>query len=98
MKENPAHPKEVLWRDVFIPLGYSHASLSKRLGIPITDLAPILSGLAPVDAAFASELERSGFGAARLWLALQTNYDLWTERRKRGAGSNLYQTSAKKKL
>ena len=40
-------------------------------------LSRIVNGHAPISPDLAVRLERAGIGKARMWLAMQSAYDLW---------------------
>lgn len=53
-------------------------------------LTHIVNGHAPISPDLAVRLERAGIGQARMWLAMQSAYDLWqAERRKQPAVERL---------
>jgi addiction module HigA family antidote len=72
----PVHPGEVLREDVIaeLKLGVTEAAL--RLGISRAAFSRVLNARAGVSPNLAIRLEQAGVGTARLWLALQSAYDL----------------------
>lgn len=74
---NPPHPGEILREDVLPELGLKIAEVARRLHYSREMLSRILNGRAPVSPDLAVRLERAGISTARLWLSMQTAYDLW---------------------
>ncbi|KAF1028619.1 MAG: Antitoxin HigA [Pseudomonas sp.] len=74
---NPPHPGELLLVDVLPTLGISVAEMAQHLGFTTTTLSRILHGRAPISPDLAVRLERAGVSKARLWLSMQSTYDLW---------------------
>ncbi len=74
---NPPHPGETLLEDVLPALNISIAEFARRLGFARETLSRILHGRAPISPDLAVRLERAGISTARLWLAIQANYDIW---------------------
>jgi len=80
--KNPPHPGEVLKYDVLEDLSLSVGEAAERLGISRVSLSRVLNGHASVSAALALRLELAGVGTARAWLAMQTAYDIASERKR----------------
>lgn len=78
--KNPVHPGEVLREDVLRELGLSVTDAARRLGISRVALSRVLNGHAAISPALALRLEAANTGTARMWLAMQTAYDLARER------------------
>lgn len=74
---NPPHPGETLLEDVLPELGISIAEFARRLGFARETLSRILHGHAPISPDLAVRLELAGISTARLWLAVQADYDIW---------------------
>lgn len=74
---NPPHPGETLLEDVLPALNISIAEFARRLSFARETLSRILHGRAPISPDLAVRLERAGISTARLWLAIQANYDIW---------------------
>lgn len=74
---NPPHPGEILREDVLPELGLKIAEIARRLHYSREMLSRILHGHSPVTPDLAVRLERAGISTARLWLSLQSAYDLW---------------------
>ncbi len=77
MMKNHPHPGELLREDVLLPLGIEITEAAQRLAISRTALSRVVNGRAGISPDLAVRLERAGVGTARLWMALQANYDLW---------------------
>ncbi len=74
---NPPHPGEILREDVFPELGLKIATAARGLHYSREMLSRIVNGRAPISPDLAVRLERAGLGKARMWLAMQSAYDLW---------------------
>jgi addiction module HigA family antidote len=74
---NPPHPGGILLDVVLPELNISIAELARRLGFARETLSRILHGHAPISPDLAVRLERAGISTARMWLAVQSDYDLW---------------------
>ncbi|MGN8277416.1 HigA family addiction module antitoxin [Pseudomonas sp. SMV71] len=74
---NPPHPGETLLTDVLPELGITVTELARHLGFARPHLSRVLHGHAPISPDLAVRLERAGIGKARVWLGVQTDYDLW---------------------
>lgn len=74
--KKPPHPGAIVKYDVIEPLGLSVTAAAGVLGVSRKTLSELVNGRAGVSAEMAVRLEK-GFGStARLWLDLQTAYDL----------------------
>lgn len=74
---NPPHPGETLREDVLPALNITKTELARRLGFSRETLSRIMHGHAPISPDLAVRLERAGIGKARVWLAVQADYDIW---------------------
>lgn len=79
----PAHPGEVLLDGFIEPNNIKINDLATHLGFSRETLSRVLHGKTPMTANLAISLEEAGISTARLWLALQTDYDLWELKQKR---------------
>ena len=81
---NPPNPGMTLREDVLPALGLQINEAAVQLGVDRTTLSKILNGRAAISPAMALRIERwlgrDRGGAAELWLAQQTAYDLWQAR------------------
>jgi addiction module HigA family antidote len=75
--KNPAHPGEVL-DDVLGPdgLNISISEAARRLGVSRVMLSRVVNGRSAVSPELAVRLERANLSTARMWLAMQVQYDL----------------------
>lgn len=80
--KSPPHPGEILKHDVLADLDLEIGDAADRLGVSRVALSRVLNGHASVSPALAMRLELAGVGSARMWLSLQTAYDLAAERRR----------------
>jgi antitoxin HigA-1 len=76
----PPHPGEILKHDVIDEVGLTVGEAAQRLGVSRVALSRVLNCHAAVSPALAIRLERAGVGTARMWLALQSAFDLAKER------------------
>ena len=72
---NHPHPGDIIRFEVIEPLGLSIDAAAAKLAISPADLVPILDGQAPITDELAQGLERAGWSTARLWMALQSEYN-----------------------
>jgi addiction module HigA family antidote len=81
---NPPHPGFTLRDDVLPSLRLQVGEAAAQLGVDRTTLSKVLNGRAAISPAMALRIERwlgrDRGGAAEVWLAQQTAYDLWQER------------------
>lgn len=78
--KTPVHPGEVLREDVLRELGLSVTDAANRLGVSRVALSRVVNGRAAISPALAVRLEAANTGTARMWLAMQSAYDLARER------------------
>lgn len=74
--KNPVYPGAVIREDFLDELGISVTTASQKLGVSRVTLSRVLSGKAALTPNLALRLELAGIGNARLWLDMQTAYDL----------------------
>lgn len=79
---DPPHPGSILLRDVLPALNMTCTEFASRLGFARETLSRIMHGRAPVSPDLAVRLERAGISTARMWLAVQADYDLWHAARR----------------
>ncbi len=75
-KLKPVHPGDILRLDFLEPMGISAYRLSKETGISAQQLGRILSGTRSLSADAALRLARFFGTSAKLWINLQSQYDL----------------------
>jgi addiction module HigA family antidote len=77
---NPPHPGLTLRDDVLPALGLTVGGAASQLGVDRTTLSKVLNGRAGISPAMALRIERwlgrDRGGAAEVWLAQQTAFDL----------------------
>jgi antitoxin HigA-1 len=76
-KRPPTHPGQLLANTVLPATGKSKAEFARLLGISRQSLYDILSGDQPVSPATAVRLGKLCGNGPRLWLNMQSAYDLW---------------------
>ncbi len=78
---NPSHPGLTLRDDILPALGISISAAADQLGVTRAALSRVLNGRAAISAEMALRIERwlgtERGGRAALWLAQQSDYDLW---------------------
>lgn len=79
---NPVYPGAVIREDFLTELGISVTKASQKLGVSRVTLSRVLSGKAALTPNLALRLELAGIGNAKLWLDMQTAYDLSQARKK----------------
>ncbi|WP_439242342.1 HigA family addiction module antitoxin [Lonepinella sp. BR2474] len=79
----PAHPGQILLDGFIEPNQIKIKELAEHLGFSRETLSRVLHGKTPMTANLALRLEESGISSARLWLNLQTKYDLWELKQER---------------
>lgn len=72
----PTHPGAVLREDVINNLGLSMTEVAFRLGVSRVALSRVVNEHAAISPNLAVRLELAGVSTARMWLALQMDYDL----------------------
>lgn len=75
MMKYPPHPGVVLKHDVIDVLELSVTNAAEMLGISRLLLSRVLNAEIGVSHSLAVRLEMAGLSTARVWLAMQTNYD-----------------------
>ena len=72
----PIHPGEILRDEFLIPLNISQSRLAKDISVPARRINEIVHGKRGITADTALRLARYFGSSERLWLNLQTRYDL----------------------
>ena len=80
----PTHPGEVLLSDFLEPLGVSQYRLARDISVPPRRINEIVHGKRAISADTALRLARYFGTSERLWLNLQSRFDLETERDRLG--------------
>lgn len=74
--KSAVHPGSILREDVINHLDLSLTEVALRLGISRVTLSRVVNEHAGISANLAVRLELAGISTARMWLALQMDYDL----------------------
>ncbi|MCU9997905.1 HigA family addiction module antidote protein [[Pasteurella] aerogenes] len=90
----PAHPGQVLLDGFIESNNIKIKELAEHLSFSRETLSRVLHGKTPMTANLALSLEEAGIGTARLWLNLQTKYDLWELKQKRKSHISPFHVSA----
>ena len=81
---NPPHPGLTLRDDILPALDLQVGEAAAQLGVDRTTLSKVVNGRAAISPSMALRIERwlgrDHGGAAEVWLAQQTAYDLWQAR------------------
>jgi addiction module HigA family antidote len=97
---NPPHPGLTLRDDILPALGLQVGQAAAQLDVDRTTLSKVLNGRASISPGMALRIERwlgrDHGGAAEVWLAQQTAYDLWQARQATKASKSLSQVKALK--
>ncbi|WP_296183041.1 HigA family addiction module antitoxin [uncultured Mobiluncus sp.] len=80
--KNPVYPGAVIREDFLNELGISVSDASRKLGVSRVTLSRVLNGKAALTPNLALRLELAGIGNGRLWLDMQTAYELAQARSK----------------
>lgn len=80
--KSPVYTGAVIREDFFKELGISVSEASHKLGVSRVTLSRVLNGKAALTPNLALRLELAGIGNARLWLDMQTAYELAQARSK----------------
>lgn len=78
-----AHPGQILLDGFIEPNNIKIKELADHLGFSRETLSRVLHGKTPMTANLALSLEEAGISTAKLWLNLQTKYDLWELKQQR---------------
>ncbi|MFM8465572.1 MAG: HigA family addiction module antitoxin [Burkholderiaceae bacterium] len=81
---NPPHPGLTLREDVLPAMNLQVSEVAAQLGVDRTTLSEVLNGRVAISPTLALRIElwlgRDRGGAAEVWLAQQSAYDLWKAR------------------
>ncbi len=98
---NPPHPGATLREDVLPALNLNVGEAAAQLGVARTTLSKVLNELAAISPMLALRIERwlgrDHGGAAEVWLAQQTAFDLWQARKAAEASKALSSVSPLKR-
>jgi addiction module HigA family antidote len=74
--KNPLHPGEILFEEFLEPAGISQTEFARRIGWTRARLNELIKGKRGVTAEAALDLAELLGTSAKLWMNLQTTYDL----------------------
>ena len=74
--KNPFHPGEVLLEEFLEPAGVSQAAFARQLGWTKARLNELIRGKRGITAESALDLSEALGTSAKLWMNLQSTYDL----------------------
>ncbi len=75
-KMPPPHPGEILYKEFLTPMGLSQNRLALDIRVPARRINEIVQGKRRITADTALRLAKYFNMSAKLWLGLQTDYDL----------------------
>lgn len=92
LRRNPLHPGRHLYHGCLeavegINEGLGVGAAARKLGVSRAALSRVLNGHGGISAGMPLKLEAVGWGAAEMWVRLQTDYDLVRERNRTGQWS-----------
>jgi antitoxin HigA-1 len=79
-RRRPTHPGEVLREDVLPALGWTQEKFAERLGVTRVTVARLLLEHAALSPTMALRLNRLLGTAPEVWLAMQSECDMWDAR------------------
>lgn len=82
---NPFHPGEILLEEFLEPAGISQAAFSRTIGWTRARLNELIKGKRGITAEAALDLSEVLHTSPRLWMNLQTTYDLAQAEKRRSA-------------
>jgi len=74
--ENPFHPGEILLEEFLDPMGLTQAAFAAQLGWTRARLNELIKGKRGITAEAALDLAEALGTSAKLWMNLQSTYDL----------------------
>jgi len=78
----PSHPGAIIREDVLPALGMTIKDLAAHLGVSRVALSELVNEKRGVSLEMAQRLGKALGNGARIWLALQMQYDLWHAERR----------------
>ncbi len=70
------HPGETLYEDFMKPYGLTIAKVASDIGVSVTEISEVVDGKRAITANMALRLAKYFDTSAKIWLRLQTRYDL----------------------
>lgn len=83
--KNPFHPGEILLEEFLEPMGLTQVAFARQIGWTRARLNELIKGKRGVSADAALDLAEALGTSAKLWLNLQTTWDLDQAERRRSA-------------
>ena len=83
-REEPTHPGEMIRLICIEGCDLTIAEAAAHMRVHERELAEICHARAPITVEMAVRIERAFGGSAKIWLALQANYDLAQARKQAG--------------
>ena len=74
--KNPFHPGEILLEEFLVPAGMTQAAFAEKIGWSRSRLSELLHGKRGVTADAAIDLAEALGTSSKLWMNLQSTYDL----------------------
>jgi antitoxin HigA-1 len=74
--KNPFHPGEILLEEFLTPAGITQTAFAKKIGWTCACLNELIKGKRGITAEAALDLAKALGTSAKLWMNLQTTYDL----------------------
>ncbi len=81
-KRQPTHPGGILKRHYLEPLSLTITEVADGIGVSRKTLSKIINERGSITPDMALRLSKAFNTSAKLWLNLQTNYDLWIASQK----------------
>lgn len=83
-KMAPVHPGEMLLEEFMKPFSLSISELARRIEVPPNRISQLIHGKRAITADTALRLEHYLGWPARIWMQIQSEYDLESSRRRSG--------------
>ncbi len=80
----PITPGEILLEDFLIPLGVSQNQLARDIDVPVSRISAIVKGERAITADTALRLAAFFGSSPKMWMNLQSEYDLRVAKRANG--------------
>lgn len=81
--QNPFHPGEILLEEFLIPRKLTQADFAKKIGWTKAKLNELIKGKRGVTAETAIDLSDELGTSAKIWLNMQSSFDLFTAKKNR---------------
>ena len=77
----PVHPGEMLLEEFMKPLMLTSSELARQIGVPVNRISQLIHGKRSMTADTALRLEKYLGWPARIWMEIQSDFDLEISRR-----------------